>query len=208
MLCFFGSAAFAQDSLQIKQLRPSLQNDTLRCSFQVNNLFSGEIREALLSGLPILLELKPQLYNRERQRIRTATFKLRVTYDIWEDRYLQESNQLPVAFTSLEMLTTWWNDVQPYPIFSVDGMDTEEQLWIVMDLRVIVLTRSQNEKLKNWIISSAESEEDVSVFRKDSGFRLNLNRIIALFIGDDDEVEGFIARAASTPFTLSAISER
>ena len=208
LLYILSSSLLAQDSLKIAQVSPFLQNDTLYCEFGVNNLFSGEIREALLSGLPILLELKPQLYNRQRQRLKESTIKLRVTYDIWEDHYLQESNDVLQIFTSLEQLIHWWQSVDSYPFFSAGQLNENDQFWIVLDLRVIVLTRRQNEKLRNWIINSAENEDDVSVFRKDSGFRLNLNRVIAFFIGDDSEVESFVARAASAPFTPGAIIER
>ena len=50
-----------QPPLEIRDIQPAIQGDSLVCSFASPALFSGKIRQTLFSGLPVLIELRSTL---------------------------------------------------------------------------------------------------------------------------------------------------
>ncbi len=194
-----------QDSLQITNIHPFIRDDTLVCQFAVSHLFSGSIKQTLLSGLPVLIEMQPSLLSNNNRQLTTPKIKYHLTYDIWEDRFAMESTENIVNFTSLSSLKKWWNPYQSLPLFSLKKIKDQPSLQISLKLRLILLSSTQSQKLKDWIFNSEETEENTPAMDRDTGFKLNLNRLVSLFLSKGDIAETFTIQVKSTKFDLERL---
>lgn len=197
-----GGLANGQEPLQIPEVAPRLENDTLHCRFACPNLFTGNIRQTLLSGLPVLIELGTGLKTENGARLVQRLDKYRLTYDIWEDQFLQESATTMDHFTTLDALSRWWNPRENLPVAPLKALPAGTRLVLTVDLRVILLTRTQGQQLKDWIINTNETEEELPTASRDTGFKLDLMRLFSLLFSRSDVIEQFEARQSSEKFFL------
>lgn len=186
---------------------PLLENDSLMCEISCPELIIGDVRQTLLSGLPVLLEFIPEITVGETATRRLPSFKYRVTYDIWEDRYRVEGKGQDKFFNSLEALQNYWAPLNNLFLVSAELFAPEEKIVLDIRLKVTLLTRNQGEKLKDWISNAHETEENRPTLDRDTGFKLNLNRFISLFFNKSDVDENYQSRTTSPAFTLSGLQK-
>jgi len=180
-------------------------NDTLAYRFNCANLFSGNVRKTLFSGLPVLIELNARLLDENDRLVSLTINKYRLTYDIWEDRYLQENPGRNRSFTSLKALEKWWNPRDSLIIAPVKTIADAQNLAIELKMRIILLTRTQGQKLKDWVFSTNETEENLPGGNRDTGFKLDLNRLVSLFFRRSDVIEQFETKKNSDRFNVTGL---
>lgn len=195
----------AQDSLAVRDLRLFVQNDSLKCGFACPDLFSGSIEQTLLSGLPVLIEWQSRLSSQENPTVSLSSHKYRLTYDIWEERFTLENSGRRQFFASLKALQSWWNPREGLALVPLAALKNTPVLRLELSLSVILLTRAQGEKMKNWIFNTSETEENIPSMERDTGFRLNLNQVVSLFLGKPESGRRFEGRGASGEFTVKAL---
>ena len=191
-----------QPPLEIRDIQPAIQGDSLVCSFASPALFSGKIKQTLFSGLPVLIELRSTLVSDSGPGGISPLMKYRLTYDIWEDQFLASATTVFASFTDLE---NWWNPRENLSLLPVPQVESGNTFKIDVYLRIILLTRTQGEKLKDWILNPQETEENFPAFDRDTGFKLNLNQVVSFFFSKSDVIESFEARESSARFTLDEI---
>ncbi len=173
------------------------------CQFSVPHLISGSIEQTLLSGLPVLIELQPILISNNRRQLTASKIKYRLSYDIWEDLYAVASARKTSQYPSLSSINDLWN---PYPnltLYSLEKLQERGSLEILLKLRIILLTRTQSQKIKDWIFNSEETEENMPAMDRDAGFKLNLNRLVSLFLNKEDIAENYTIQRKTTKFNLN-----
>ncbi len=186
---------------------PLLENDSLMCEISCPALIIGDVRQTLLSGLPVLLEFIPEITVGETATRRLPSFKYRLTYDIWEDRYRVEGKAQEKFFNSLEALQDHWAPLKDLFLISAGQFAAEDKIVLDIRLKVTLLTRNQGEKLKDWISNAHETEENRPTLDRDTGFKLNLNRFISLFFNKSDVDENYQSRTQSPAFTLTGLQK-
>ena len=190
---------------QMGAIEPYLDSDTLRCRVFVPKLFVGQIRETLLSGLPVLIELQIQLREEDGQVLTRSIQKYQMRYDIWEDRFTQERGGRINVFSSLDSLSAQWLPVDNLVLQPSGMIDRKTVMTIRAELRVILLTNAQGQQLKNWIFNPSETEEALPTSRRDTGFSLDLTRLVSLFFSRADVIEEFQAAATTVGFTVAGL---
>lgn len=204
LLLFTGAYMPSRQSPDIT-VAPLLENDSLMCEISCPELIIGDVRQTLLSGLPVLLEFIPEITVGETATRRLPSFKYRLTYDIWEDRYRVEGKAQEKYFTSLEDLQNYWAPLKNLFLVPTGQFAPEEKILLDIRLKVTLLTRNQGEKLKDWISNAHETEENRPTLDRDTGFKLNLNRFISLFFNKSDVDENYQSRTQSPAFTLTGL---
>lgn len=207
ILLLIVSRAPGQDSPEIRDIRPFLRGDSLLCSFSAPDLFEGTIKQTLLSGLPVLLELQFRINGGRVLNASPPPLKYRVSYDIWEDRFLMESPGNQYLFPDIESLRRRWNPAEA-GLAPLENPGIDEELIIECRLQIILLTRSQSQKMKDWVLNSAETEEDIPSMDRDTGFKLNLNQVVSLFLDKSDINESFEARGESEVFKIEDLPRK
>ncbi len=195
----------AQQDLTIQDIQPFRDGDTLKCSFASPDLFDGRVGKALLSGLPVLVELHSQILQSGSSPRKMERYRL--SYDIWEDVFRMESKGFNTSFKSFEELQNWWN---PRPEVHISELGTlgDEDISLKLRMRVVLLSRSQGEKLREWILNPAEVEDNSPSYRRDTGFTLNLNRLVSFFFNKDDISETFEVTSQSGQFKLADLKDK
>lgn len=195
----------AQQDLTIQDIQPFRDGDTLKCSFASPDLFDGRVGKALLSGLPVLVELHSQILQTGSSPRKMERYRL--SYDIWEDVFRMESKGFNKSFSSFEDLKNWWNPRPEVHIAETENL-REGDLSLKLRMRVVLLSRSQGEKLREWILNPAEVEDNSPSYRRDTGFTLNLNRLVSFFFNKDDISETFEVTSKSSEFQLADLDQK
>lgn len=203
-LLFFGKMS-AQQFPQIDKIQLFAENDSLRCRYAISDLFAGNTRQTLLSGLPVLVQLRWQLLDENDRTITQIIQKFQLKYDIWEDQFFEESPNGKSQFASIGALENAWLSPEPQLILAGNLPDADSKLRISLDVNVILLSRTQGQQLKNWIFNANETEESLPGANRDTGFTLDLNRLFSLFFSRSDVIEQVSARKMSPDFTLNEL---
>jgi len=204
MLLLGWTHLFAQQDLTMENIQPFRDGDTLKCSFASPDLFEGRVGKALLSGLPVLVELHSEVLQKETKPARVESYRL--SYDIWEDEFLLESRKTSRTFSSLSELRNWWNPRPDLELTRVENLD-KGQLAIKLRMRVVLLSRSQSERLREWILNPSEVEDNAPSYKRDTGFTLNLNRLVSFFLNKDDISETFEVTSQSEQFQITELKK-
>jgi hypothetical protein len=202
LLLLFDGGMLAQNSPEIRNVRLFIRGDSLLCSVACPGLFSGSIKQTLLSGLPVLIELQPRIVGGNSAGSSIPNEKYQLSYDIWEDQFTMQSAGGKHTFSSLDALQAWWNPFAELALLPLGKLEKTSELRFEINLRIILLTRSQSKKMKNWILNAAETEENIPSMNRDTGFTLNLNQVVSLFLNKSDAGESFEIRGESTPFQI------
>lgn len=194
----------SQSLPDIAEVRPQVEQDSLKVEIFCPDLFTGAIRQTLFSGLPVLVEIRSRIL-REGQPIFTPDpAKYRLTYDIWEDRFQVEAARETRTFSTLEALQGWWNPFRAGIGLSVLPSDASTGWQVEVRMRIVLLSRAQSQKLKDWVFQAAETEEEMPARERDTGFKLNLNRLIGLFLSSNEVMEQFELVKTSPRFSLES----
>ena len=201
-----GVALRAQTALEITSIRPFASGDSLMCGFTVPGLFDGAIGETLLSGLPVLIELSVSLDGGNGATQALPLRKYRLSYDIWEDQFLLESARRQRRFASLDALKQWWNPRDSLALLPLKRLDGDKTWKVQLHLKVILLSRTQGDKLKEWLLGANETEENLPSQERDTGFKLNLNSLVSLFFNKSEVRASYEGRQKSPAFRVGDLT--
>ena len=176
------------------------------CGFTVPGLFDGAIGETLLSGLPVLIELSVSLDGGNGATQALPLRKYRLSYDIWEDQFLLESARRQRRFASLDALKQWWNPRDSLALLPLRRLDGDKTWKVQLHLKVILLSRTQGDKLKEWLLGANETEENLPSQERDTGFKLNLNRLVSLFFNKSEVRASYEGRQKSPAFRVGDLT--
>lgn len=200
-----GIALRAQNVVEVSDIRPFVRGDSLMCGFTAPGLFDGAIGETLLSGLPVLIELSAALEGGNGATQALPLRKYRLSYDIWEDQFLLESARRQRRFANIEALKQWWNPRDSLALLPLKRLEGEKIWKVQLHLKVILLSRTQGDKLKEWLLGANETEENLPSQERDTGFKLNLNRLVSLFFNKSEVRASYEARQNSAEFRVAEL---
>lgn len=189
----------AQAPLSIDAVQPLARGDSLTAQLSVSGLIVGELEETLLSGLPILIDLRLTLLDDDAV-LEEARYRYRLRYDIWEDGYYIDRAEGGIRLDSLAALRERWRVHGPLPVAALAALNGRSSLAIAARLEAVLVTRGQKDRLRDWIFDDHDVDEDRPGRDRSTGFALNLNRVVSLFFGSDGAPRRFVAEGRSAPF--------
>ncbi len=198
----------AQEEIRVRDVLPYMTGDSLKCSYRISDLIQGAVRQTLVSGLPVLIEEQCRLVDEKQHNTSTVINKFRITYDIWEDVIHLDGAFFSKTFPSPDSLNKWWAPRRDIFLTATSSLPNASRAYIFIRLRVILLSRSQSERLKDWILNSQETEENLPTQDRDTGFTLNLNRLLSLFFRKDDITKEITINGKSEWFYPNTLPRR
>jgi hypothetical protein len=200
--------SYAQNNPGISA-NPFLKNDSLELEIHFSNLFTGSIKKTLLAGLPILLEVNLDLLDSDDHSIHSKKINGRISYDVWEELFKVEGfNSDEKTFQSLGEVQDCFSNELKADLVPKEYLMSAEVYRVDVESQLTLLTRKQSRELEDWIRSSDQTEEDLPTQERDTGFRLNLNKVVQFFVGKGDEQERYNFDASSKQFRLSDLTKR
>lgn len=195
-----------QNPATLQILALEIHHDTLFCRLSAAHLLDQPVEKTLLSGLPVHLEIRFNL-SHSQQLIDGATQRFRMNYDIWEDRFTVQGTDELHDFTRLDSLRRWWRD-RRLPVISIKKLPTAEGWHLQVHSRVVLLANSGDGGFKQWLNAGQPVEENEPSQDRDTGFKLNLNDLIGLFLKKDQVLESFQDQQTSNLFNLRDLPAR
>ncbi len=186
------------------EIQPVRYGDSVAVRFAVQHLIENEIRRSLLAGLPIILHIQAVLTDSRKTPIRKLESLLKITYDVWEESFGLRMNDGPQqVLSSLTELRQHLQRIElPERIPRTELSPKKTYRWSIETVAVI-LTRRQNEELKWWMVGGNPVEEDLPSQDRTTGFRLNLNQLIQVFLKKDESRQEYRQTAISAPFRIT-----
>lgn len=193
-------------SYRLTHIQPYKTDDSLMVEFSCQNLIENKIRKSLLAGLPLIVNLNIQLISRGEQEVLAERKVYHVSYDVWEEYFsVRDENGTSRRFRMLKDLQDWFGKISGIALAPLSRLQPGQEYRVKMDSRVIVLTRKQSEQLKWWMQGGDQLEEDLPSQERSTGFKLNLNRMVQLFISREEDQKEYAASASSGTFRLNEL---
>lgn len=206
MCCLPFSASIAQD-IPIPAVTAVVQNDSLKVRIAYQGLFQNEIRKTLLAGLPVLLDLDIRLTDSRQQSLVNMREVIQINYDVWEEFF---SVSLPGKksrkFSELASLQQWLAHFESRGLQALSGLSETDSYGINVQTRLILLSRKQNRQLNWWLQNGQQTEEDLPSRDRSTGFKLDLTKLVQIFVSRGNAPQEFVFQSSSKPFTLSEIT--
>jgi hypothetical protein len=131
----------------------------------------------------------------------------KISYDVWEELFNIQG--LPSTGNSLQTL----DEVRDYfskrlktGLLPKEYLMSAEEYHINVESHLTLLTGKQSRRLKDWIETGEQTEEDLPSNERDTGFRLNLNNLVQFFMGKKNKPEKLLLKASSEKFRLTDLA--
>lgn len=204
-LLFFtisASLLFARDGV-IKSLNMRVEHDKLFVVCQFADLIDSGMQQSLASGMSSSLNFHIELRRINGNKLRTIDETVLLRYDIWEKKYrLRISNQ-EMVFKDIEHFKIFLNDSLSFNIGTLKGLSLDKKLQIILTLSPEKISVAQKKKLNYWLTSENETKTGQPSLKEESGFSINLSKLISLFISK--EVNSNVHIFKSKSFTIQSL---
>ena len=186
LLLFISAAARGVD-LRITALDACVVNDSLCFSVRMDGVISDKMEGIILSGLPAMVELEVVLTDMSNRRKKRERIALKISHDVWRDVFTIECRNQSRNFSSLDSLKKAVHHLQRVALFPLKSLAQGNRHMLAVRAEIAGISEMQNDKLKNWVIYSTETEEKHTSERRNTGFRFSLSRLIgSLLIKERD----------------------
>jgi len=196
------SFSLAQEN-KIKSVEPKLIKDDIFVSCQFNNLVDEEMMGTLASGMSLSLNFHLQLNRFPGETIYETSRLVKFRYNVWDKTYLLLYSGKQIQFTAYDSFKSFLYDSLSFKLTSARMLPKVGQLQFRLTFLPQKLSAYQKEKLDYWITNESETKESNPARESESGFSINLSRLISLFL--DNKTEENLQEIKSAPFTIQSL---
>lgn len=203
-LFFLQTTFLVGQNYRINNVLPYLKNDFIKIDLSVQNLFEGEIRKTLLTGIPIMIEFQFQLKDEDQTLVTSYSRNCKIAYDVWEEYFqllcLEENEK---KFQKINEVVMWFSQIEGINLASVEMLSLDKKYNVQVRALVTLMSGKQSEQIKWWIQNSEQTEEDKTSQERSTGFRLNLNKLVQLFFTRDEKLKQYVISGNSGVFSIA-----
>ncbi|MBT4496970.1 MAG: DUF4390 domain-containing protein [Gemmatimonadetes bacterium] len=208
-----GAAGGEKDiAIQVVDIEPVWIEDRLVVSAQCKNLFSRKSISTLQSGLPAVVQIDIGLLEAERAKtlfsdekgnfrtVRTVHIARSITYNIWDERYaIREGDDTAIygdfatAEREVGRLGEEW-------LAEAAQLEPEATYAVRIRAQIIPISAEQGDKIADWLRNPHKMGEELADDSGESGFQLNVSRLISSFWEKGKKARNRSAWHVSEPF--------
>ncbi len=193
---------------RIVQVQPVRRGDTLNVQVTVKQPLEDPFRRSLLAGLPILWHIRTWLSDGQNSTVFHREMPLQLNYDVWEETFSAHlDNQPEQPFGTLPELLQWLHTLELPTNLSVGELHPSDTYIWHLEISGLILTGEQSKALHWWMQGGNPVEEELPSRERSTGFRLNLNQFIQMFLKKEKTEPVFRQSATSSPFRLNQLPE-
>lgn len=207
-LMLFPRASSGQD-FDFQKLNLHVRNDTLLVDVYFSGLFEGEIRKTMLAGIPVQLDLILKISNQENSVIFSRNLSSLISYDVWDEEF-QVNTYLKgkKVFTEFSEIKDYFTPLKNLVVSDIDNLHVAGPVTFSVEAMADILTEKESSKLKKWLEKGDVTEEENPTGERDTGFKLDLSRLVSFFFGNRAKTGVFTARATMTNINLKELAGR
>ncbi len=192
-----------KQEILVERITPTLQNGALVISADFRNLFSRKIVGTIQSGLPSIVQIEIRLQDENDRVVLTNRISRTITYDIWDERYfieLQDSTQVFSDFDACKQAVLQLrNAMLPVSQRLVDAQPYTANIRV----GIVPISGRQADKITDWLLDPNQTEESMAAEDRDSGFQLNLTKLVSFFVSSNKKSRYASAWFSSSRFRIS-----
>jgi hypothetical protein len=202
ILGFFPFSLNAQNS-NLKSISPAVHDNSLvvRCRF--NNLVSEVMQETLASGMSSSLNFHLQLIQSGKDILWSGSKPVKIQYNVWEKKYTIVHRRQNKEFTDYIKFHNFLQDSLEFEISAPGNFSNSIKLEIVLIFLPERISERQKKKLDYWIENGSGTRKNSPAGESESGFSINLSRLITMFFDKSEKAK--IQQIRSAPFTLKSL---
>lgn len=181
------AALLAQDesTIRVERITPSLNEGRLTISAEFANLFSRKITGTIQSGLPSIIQTEIRFQNNDRKTLHNERLSRTISYDIWDERYTVKDGDTTAVFRDFELAQRFCRQLRHSFQPADFNLARNESYVAQIRVGIIPISSGQAEKVTDWLLDPNQTEEQIAADERDSGFRLNLNKLLSFFVSSE-----------------------
>jgi len=198
----FTISAFAQNN-NLKSVQPLIRSNNLAVSCKFNNLISDALKETLASGMSTELNFHLQVKQTGSSVLWSGSKSVKIQYNVWEKNYSISRRMGRKTFSDYNSFQNFLHDSLIFNISGISRFPGSSKLQIILSFLPEKMTAGQKQKLDYWIENESETRERSPAGESESGFSINLSRLITMFF--DKSKNSKMQRIRSAPFTIKSL---
>lgn len=177
--------AQTEGAVKIRDVTARAQETHLRITVEIDNLFSKKITGTIRSGLPSVVFVEIELFEKDGQRLARRRVLQRISYDIWQERYTVQRDTAIQTFDDFASVQRLGSQVRDIEVADLSHMQMAKRYVVKVRAGISAISSVQSQKLSSWLQESDEVRSDVGSQERASGFQLNLSKLVSFLVGGD-----------------------
>ena len=169
--------------IAITQITPTFDAGWLVTDVKIDNLFNRKITGIIQSGLPAAIEIEIRLLEEHKKKILSQSYSYSITYRIWDEEYLLSSVDTVETFKQFDDLKQRCSHFRKLPVIPQSKLGKKRVY--ILRIRASMIPLSTNQKLSNWLHTTNQTRDELTLQKHSSGFRFNLSGLISFFVNND-----------------------
>jgi len=200
----FPAASNAQNN-NLKSIQPLIRSNNLAVSCKFNNLISEALKETLASGMSTELNFHLQVKQTGSSVLWSGSKSVKIQYNVWEKNYSISRRMGRKTFSDYNSFQNFLHDSLIFNISGISRFPGSSKLQIILSFLPEKMTAGQKQKLDYWIENESVTRERSPAGESESGFSINLSRLITMFF--DKSKNSKMQRIRSAPFTIKSLRD-
>ena len=193
-------------------IEPVWVDERLVVSAQCRNLFSRKSVSTLQSGLPAVVQIDIGLLEAERAKtlfsgeegnfrtVRTVRVVRSITYNIWDERYAIREGDDTAIFSDFATAEREVGRLGEEWLAEAAQLEAESIYGVRIRAQIIPISAEQGDKIADWLRNPHKMGEELADDSGESGFQLNVSRLISSFWDKGKQARNRSAWHVSEPF--------
>jgi hypothetical protein len=208
-----GAADGKEDvAIQVIDIEPVWVDNRLVVSAQCKNLFSRKSMSTLQSGLPAVVQIDIGLLKAERAKtlfsgeegnfrtVRTVRVVRSITYNIWDERYAIREGDDTAIYSDFASAEREVGRLGEEWLAEAGQLKAESTYGVRLRAQIIPISAEQGDKIADWLRNPHKMGEELADDSGESGFQLNVSRLISSFWEKGKRARNQSAWYVSKPF--------
>lgn len=187
-------------------VQPDIQNKVLVARLQLGGLLTAPLKETLASGMSSTFSVQVQLIQKENHALDFRRADLQMRFDVWERFYQVKFDQQKHRFENYEDFADFVSDSLLVKMREASHYNFTQQLQFAVLVGPPAGFESRKSKLSAWLNEEGRSSESSPADETETGFAINISKLIALFLGNDQPAD--LRQWNSHTFTISDLSQK
>ena len=200
----FPSSIHAQNT-NLKSIQPVIRSNNLAVSCKFNSLISDASLETLASGMSSTLNFHLQLIQPGSDVLWSSGKSVKIQYNVWEKKYSIAHSRQNSEFSDYNKFQNFLHDSLEFKIAASLRFQSSLKLQIVLNFLPEKMSAGQKQKLDYWIENESDTKESRPAGETESGFSINLSRLITMFFGKTEKTK--MQRIKSTAFIIKSLRD-
>ncbi len=214
VLVIFNISYAADNEIEIENITPSFQNDSLYITAQFSNLFSNKNLSTLQSGLQSLIKIDLELLEHggnENLISGTSTLAeieigMSLMYNIWDEVYYITDQNNKRSFSSIDDFIKNASTLQNLPLLNQSLLKSNARYSVRIMIQFFPISEQQKDKVEAWLRNPNKTKYTLASDERANRFQLTSGKMVSLFLGGKSRPKNSSKWYSSDVFNITQLT--